>query len=403
MSESLEKRIAITLLATTLLFLTLPMAIAEDAASPLGDQAVDVGDSFQQAQDGGFIVVATKEASLPEGNDVWLIKADAEGNETWRKAFSFGPGEDGGASVQQTQDGGYIVAGYTDSMGDTYDILLMKTDANGDEQWRKTFSLGEGDDVGSDVREADDSGFIIAGRTGSTDTGGSDVLLLKTDSEGNELWNRTFSFGAGDDIGVSVRQSKDRGYIVAGYTNSTGSSYDILLLKTDAEGSEVWNRTFNMGAGNDIGGDVLETEDGYVIAGRTGSMETGGKDVLVVKTDLEGNDVWNKTYSLGTGEEAGSSIAETEDGGFIIAGFTNSTDADSFDVLLLKVDANGDEHWQKTFSMGDENDIGGDVIETEDGYVIAGLTTSDEVSGILLIKTDLAGEEQWRKTFVGGE
>jgi len=152
----------------TLLLLSWPIiAIAEDVTNPLGDQAEDVGDSIQQTQDGGFIVIVTKEASMPEGDDVWLIKADRSGNETWRKAFSFGSGEDGGASVHQTQDGGYIVAGYTDSMGDTYDILLMKTDANGDEEWRRTFSLGTGNDIGGDVRETNDGVFIIAGRTGS--------------------------------------------------------------------------------------------------------------------------------------------------------------------------------------------------------------------------------------------
>ncbi len=405
MREWFENRITITLLAAMLMLLIWPVVLAEDVTSPLGDQAEDVGDSFQQTLDGGFIVVATNETSAPDGNDVWLIKADADGNEAWRKAFSFGPGEDGGASVQQTLDGGYIIAGYTDSMSDTYDVLLMKTDADGVELWRKTFSLGDSNDIGSDVRETDDGGFVIVGRTGSMNTGGSDVLLLKTDSEGNELWSRTSSFGMGEDIGVSVQQSKDGGYIVAGYTNSTGSSYDVLLLKADAEGNEIWNRTFSLGAGNDIGGDVVETDDGYIIAGRTGSMETGGKDVMVIKADMQGNEVWNKTFSLGTGEEGGSSIAQSGDGGFILAGFTGSADPDSYDVLLLKVDENGDEQWQRTFSIGEEHDIGGDVVAAEDGYIVAGLTnsTSNGGSGILLIKTDLEGEEQWRKTFEGGE
>lgn len=154
------------------------VAWAEDMARPLMDQAEDVGDSFQVTQDGGFIVVSTMESSEPGGNDVWLIKTDAQGNETWRKGYSFGPGEDDGASVLQTRDGGYAVAGYTNSTGSSYDALLLKIDSAGNMLWNKTYSLGAGNDIGGDVRETKD-GYIIAGRTGSKDTGGKDVLLSR--------------------------------------------------------------------------------------------------------------------------------------------------------------------------------------------------------------------------------
>ncbi|MDY6864928.1 MAG: hypothetical protein SVY15_03010 [Halobacteriota archaeon] len=155
-------------------------------------------------------------------------------------------------SAQQTKDGGYILAGYTESYGaGNKDAWLIKTDSNGNEEWNRTFG-GEGGDAAFSILQTADGGYILAGGTGSYDAGMIDAWLIKTDSNGNEEWNRTYG-GRDYDLGMSARQTKDGGYILVGYTESYGAGKeDAWLIKTDKNGNEEWNRTF--------GGEIMTKE-----------------------------------------------------------------------------------------------------------------------------------------------
>jgi len=312
----------------------------------------------------------------------------------WTRTYG-GSDADRGYSVRQTDDGGYITTGYTMSMGaGSQDVYLVKTNPNGDSLWTRTFG-GSSDDYGYSVKQTNDGGYIIAGYTTSYGAGSGDFWLIKTDSQGDSLWTRTFG-GEFLEESFSVQQTNDGGYIITGFTYSYGAgAADVCLIKTDSEGYMIWTRTFG-GTGGQYGNSVQQTEDGgYVIAGNT---STGNGDVWLIKTNSQGDSLWTRSFGGSSGDEDSKSVQQTTDGGYIIAGCTWSYGAGGHDVWLIKTDSLGQRQWAHTFG-GSNNDYGYSVQQTTDGgYVIAGGAGNSDV---WLIKTDPLGILQWDRTFGG--
>lgn len=367
-----------------------PTPVGTTFTRTYGGIYIDAAGGARQTSDGGYIIAGRTGSYGAGGSDAYLVKTDPDGNALWSKTFG-GTGADAGNSVHETSDGGYIVVGNTEPIGaGTKDVYLVKTGSNGDILWSKTFG-GNGGDDGNSVMETSDGGYIIAGETGSYGAGSYDVYLVKTDTNGNALWAKMFG-GAGNDDAHSVRQTSDGGYIIAGDTGSFGAGgSDMYLVKTDPNGVELWSKTFG-GIGSDYGHSVRQTSDGgYIVSGYTGSFGAGANDVYLVKTDQNGNELWSQAFG-GTGTDDGNSVQETVDGGYIIAGVTKSF-GEGYDVYLVKTDSNGNVLWAKAFG-GSGGDYGYSVQQTADGgYIIAGETGSYGAGGgdIFLIKTDADG------------
>ena len=281
------------------------------------------GNSVQQTSDGGYIATG-----IYQGGGVYLVKTNNSGDSLWTKKFAVGAIGTAGNSVQQTNDGGYIIAG-TLSTGADDNIYLLKTNSIGDTLWTKTFS-GNGVDFGYSVQQTTDGGYIIAGETWSFGAGSIDAYLIKTNSNGDTLWTKTFGTANGDGA-REVRQTTDGGYIICGLSNG-----DIKLIKTNASGNLVWQQNFG-GINLDIGNSVKQTNDGgYIITGYIQRFDTGIgiwiNEAHLIKTNSVGTQLWDRNY--GTVGTEGFSVQQTTDGGYIATGASSR-------IFLLKTDSLG--------------------------------------------------------------
>ena len=318
----------------------------------------------------------------------------------WTRTYGY-MGTEYGYSVQQTPDGGFIMTGYSSSFG-APDFYFVKTDASGDTLWTRRHG-GMAPDVAHCIDQCTDGGYIALGYTFSYGAGAMDFYLVKTNSSGDTLWTRTYG-GTNVDMGRWVRQTEDGGYILTGGAASFGAgSDDFYLIKTDASGVAVWSRTYG-GAGYDHAHAVEPTTDGgYIVAGYTTSFGAGNHDLYLVKTNSVGDTLWTRTYG-GIWSDYAYGVQQTTDGGYIMTGATASFGTGTMDIYLLKVDSVGDTLWSRTFGGGGVNDYGECVQQTTDGgYIVAGYT--DSFSGtidVYLMRTASDGSTIWTQIYGGG-
>lgn len=344
-----------------------------------------------QTIDGGYALSGYTNSFGAGGYDFWVIKTDAVGNMEWNKTYG-GSQDETCIDMYQTNDGGYTLFGNTSSFGaGNWDMWLVKTDADGNALWSKTYG-GTGDEQGICVIQTIDGGYALSGETDSFGAGLMDFWLAKTDASGNMQWNKTYG-GTSQDHGKNTVQTSDGGYAMIGYVSSFGAgAQDFWLVKTDALGNMLWSMTYG-GAGNDQGDGVIQTVDGgFLLTGRTQSFGAGSMDIWLVRTDASGNMLWNKTYG-GAGMEYGVFATPTADGGYAIVGFTTSFGAGFFDFWLVKTDASGNMQWNMTYG-GAAVDVSTSIVQTSDGgYAIGGWTNSFGAGNydFWLVKTDASG------------
>ncbi|MDD5528647.1 MAG: T9SS type A sorting domain-containing protein [bacterium] len=344
-----------------------------------GDDAAYSVQSVSGGTDG--FIISGYTGSFGAGNeDVYLIRTNSSGNTLWTKTFG-GAGYEEGYSVQQTSDSGFIIAGNTNSFGaGSRDVYLIKTNSSGDTLWTRTFG-GTEYDWGYSVQQTEDNGFIIAGETSSFGAGSGDVYLIRTNSSGDTLWTRTYG-GTSGDRGHSVQSASGGtgGFIIAGETRSFGAgSGDVYLIRADSLGDTLWTRTYG-GTDSDEGYSVQQTEDGgFIVAGRTGPVGTNVYDVYLIKTNSLGDTIWTRTYGGTESDYAYSvqSVSGETGGGFIIVGMTSSFGIGTPgcpNVYLIRINFSGDTLWTRAYG-GTDFDGSTSVQQTSDGgFVIAGCT-----------------------------
>lgn len=354
-----------------------------------GSDTNDWGNCVAKTSDSGYIVCGTY------GRNVWslwfsylyLVKVDAAGKEQWDQVLGEYTMDHIGKSVQQTSDGGYIIAG-EQGAGFRYDAFVIKTDGSGNILWSRVVGAYDAYDSGRCLQETPDGGYIVAGTTQSYGAGGADAWLIKFDANGNQLWNRTYG-GPNMDIGDFIDRTADGGYVIFGSTDNFGTSgsTDAWMIKTDGNGVEQWNKTFGGVDYEEAMSGQQTTDGGYIFAG-TKQVADGTTDIWVVKTDADGTKVWEQTLG-GTDYDTGYSVQQTSDGGYFIVGDYTNTVTMNPDVYAAKLGNDGSMKWNETFDRNGTEDRGYYGIQTTDhGYIITGLTGNmmDAASDVWLIK-----------------
>ena len=319
----------------------------------------------------------------------------------WTQTFG-STGDDGSQSMIMSNDGGIIIAGFTSPTPSSYkNILLMKTDLAGNELWSRTYSPGM-NDIARSIRPTSDGGYILAGMT-EVATQIYDPFLLKTDSQGNIQWIQQYDYGFNDDDRAhSVWQTSDGGYIIAGQTwlmHGSFGSYDMYIIKTDLNGIVQWSRIFfREESGGDVALSVQQLGDGgYIIGGFTQSSEWAS---YIIRTDASGNSIWSNIYT-GSWQSECYDIKSTPDGGFIFTGTESSFETDT-DVLITKLDANGTLLWKKIY--GNEASEQGQYVQvlSDGSCIVAGMAASEQDGyNMYIVKTNSSGDSLWSRT-IGG-
>ncbi|MCB1060207.1 MAG: hypothetical protein KDB65_08245 [Calditrichaeota bacterium] len=374
-----------------------------------GGSGNDIANFVNLTRDGGFILAGRGNSFGAGLHDMYLVKVDANGNQEWFKTFG-GGSDDIANSVQQTDDDGFALVGYSESFGLGRQVYLVKTDSAGNFEWSQLYG-GSNFEEGRSVAQTSDGGFVLGGWTNSYGAGGADLYVIKTDANGDTVWTNRMGGGFDEDAHV-VQEAVDGGFVAMGYTNSFGAgTYDFLLAKFSEQGTFLWSKTFGGGAADAAQCGLQTTDRGFALLGYTNSFGSGTPNIWLIKTGPEiaptppqvppGTD-WIHTYG-GGGDETAVAVVSTSDGGVAVAGVTASFGAGGNDFWLVKTNVNGDSLWSHSYGGGN-SDWCNSAIETDDGgFALGGNTSSFTAGGtdMWLVKTNSTGDTLWTRRFGG--
>jgi len=311
----------------------------------------DLGYCGDITNDGGFIVGG--QSSAFAGGDLWLVRCDSNGDTIWTRNYG-GDRWQMAYCITETDDGGFAACGDNNIGVGNDDLYIVRTDADGDTIWTRSFGDAGHHDKGREIIQTSDGGFLALGQGYNSGNGSSDLYMVKTDGSGNPVWSKLYGYSGGSEFGYGAVQLPDDGYAITG-SYAFSSTSDLWLLRTDSNGDTLWTRRFDFHSDVDRGDDIEIADDGgFVIAGRT--RNAGNMRLLTLKTDSLGNTVWWDEYGSSSSDFA-ESIDKTSDGGFVICGGAN---AYPFDFYVVRIDSNGDSLWAAIYDYdgipGDSDD-----------------------------------------------
>ena len=327
--------------------------------------------------DEGYILAGRK--SLPTHgaySDLYLVKTDASGAVSWEQSYDLGiNGHARANAVEQAPDGGYIAAGWADNSNGNTDGYIIKVDSSGDLIWHYLYGdQDERDEFFNALALTADGGLIAAG---STDTAEGDVgaYIARLNGTGGIVWQ--YYYGAeGNEYANAVEETTDGGFIFCGSTSSEEgygiNDEAVYLVKLQSTGSVLWEKTFDYSEyGDEVGESVRQTTDGgYILAGWYEQGADPGS-TLLLKLNASGIGVWARGYNW-SGADIFSSVCQSADGGYTACGRTNSFGYDSYDMLVFHVDSSGDYQWMLNFG-GSDYDAGYSIRPVgADGCIIGG-------------------------------
>jgi len=332
---------------------------------------------------------------------LFIVSLFCQNTYDWYKTYG-GINSDAGRCIIKTSDGGLLSCGFTYlNNTNNSDIFIVKTDIKGNLKWQK--SIGNTDyEYGNSIAENKSGNFYLTGSV--LQNGNSNLLVMGLTANGDLLWKKSIG-GGGNEFGKSIIVTSNYSLLACGYTNSSGSGEnDILLTKLDKEGNLIWQKTYG-GKASDIGTCVIEGKDGqYYVAGSSGSFSAANRDAIIYKIDTSGAEIWKKNFNINNFDHV-TQIIQTSDGGFALCGYSDFHGADLMSFSLWRIDLNGKLIWSKTYDHNGFYDYGRCLVETPDkGFIIAGSSKSktDNVNHIMFVKTDSLGKAVTQK-YIEGE
>jgi len=360
-----------------------------------GGEKRDEGRSVVAAHNGGYVIAANTESFGSGGSDIHIMKLDRLGHLDWRRNYG-GLRNEKVNDLISTKDGGYLAVGSTQTYGKgEEDIWLLKLNSSGRKQWAKSYG-GEKQDIALRIIELQDGHFVLAGFTQSKGIGKGDVWLLKVDAEGSQVWDKTIG-GEEWDVGMDVVESSPNQLIVAGYSQSfnEAKAADGWVAQIDiSTDSILWTQTFG-GEQTDIFTNIIASKDGnFVLAGNTKSFGNGAEDVWMLKMNGEGKKIWQKTVG-GKNKDIANNLLETSKGNYTAVGQTASAGEGAEDAWLFSLDQSGRFLWKSELGSK-QTDTGIAIVETNaKGYIMVGGTPVEQRDmDIWVLHLDERGKEE---------
>jgi hypothetical protein len=340
--------------------------------------------------DGGYLIAAMTRTTIAGDSDLFIVKTNSMGDIMWTKQYG-GNMPEYPNGMLALDDGGFFILGYTRSYGAGHnDSWLVKINASGDMEWSKTFG-GPGDDEAKEIIKASDGNYVFVGRTNYSGGNNYDGLLTKIDASGNEMWTKYYG-GSNYENTRCVKQCSDGGFILIGQTMSSGAGgSDIYLVRTNSNGDVVWTKTYG-GPLEDDGNWILANSDGtFTLTAETTSYGSGDFDVQAMKVTSDGSVIWNKFYG-GDKKDVSKTIRYTNDGGYIIGAISRSFGWINPEMWLVKIDGDGNTQWTKEYGLWYHDHCHSAMQVADGGYISVGHQVDvNDVAHIYLVKTNSAG------------